>query len=170
MMSPAVRPNLALTPASAWTRVLADEVDFGLRLRLRVGDQDDVERARLVLAFQRKIDRGRQRPGRREALEGQVELGRRALGLMMAIEARQMGQRIDRRHEARRLDDEDRRFVRQRQRVAPVGAGDRDVAAIGDEHAGEAGIGRRSRAPEPSRSSNTTPETCAACDSCASAR
>ena len=123
-------------------RVLADEIDFGVRLGLRVGDEDDVERPLLDLGMKREIDRGRQWPGRREALECEVELSRRALGLMMAIEARQIGQRIDRRHEAGGLQDEDRRLVRERQPVAPVGAGDRDVAAVRNEHVGEARIGR----------------------------
>ena len=127
-------------------QVLADEVDFRAGLRLRIGHQHDVERLRLILAAQREIDRRRQRPGRRQALEAQVELGRRALGLMMAIEARQIGERLDRRHEARRLDDEDRCFVRQRQRVAAVGAGDGDVAPVRDQHAGEARIGGARRA------------------------
>ena len=113
-------------------QVLADEVDFRAGLRLRIGHHHDVERMSLLLAAQREIDRRRQRPGRRQALEGQVEFGRRALGLVMAVEARQIGERLDRRHEARRLDDENRRFFRQRQRVTAVRPGDGDVAAIGD--------------------------------------
>ena len=140
-MSPAVRPNLASIAGQRRNRVLANEIDFGLRLRLRVGDEDDVERLRLVLGMKREIDRGRQRPGRSEALEGEVELGRRALGLMMAVEAGKIGERLDRRHEALGLDDEDRRFLRQRQRIPAVGAGDRDLAAIGDQYAGEPRIG-----------------------------
>ena len=41
--------------------------------------------------MKREIDRAGNGPGRREAFECQVELGRRALGLMMAVEARQTG-------------------------------------------------------------------------------
>ena len=58
--------------------------------------------------------------GRGDPLEGEIERGGRAVRLMMAVEARQLRHRIDRRHEAGGLDDEDRRFVRQRQRVAAV--------------------------------------------------
>ena len=65
---------------------------------------------------------------------------------MMAVEARQIGLSLERGHEACGLDDKDRRFVRQRQRVAAVGPGDGDVAAVGDEHAGETGIGGAGRA------------------------
>ena len=133
--------ELGVDAGQSLDQVLADEVDFRAGLGLRIGHQHDVERLRLILAAKREIDRRRQRPGRRQALEGQVELGRRAFGLMMAVEARQIGQRLDRRHEARGLDDEDRRLLRQRQRVASVRAGDGDVAAVGDQHPGEPGIG-----------------------------
>ena len=135
MMSPAVRPNFASTPASACNQVLANEVDFRPGLGLRIGHHHDVERLRLLLAPKREIDRRRQGAGRGEALKSQVEIGRRALGLMMAVEEGQIGLRLERRHEARGLDDEDRRLVRQRQRIAAVRAGDGDVAAIGDEDA-----------------------------------
>ena len=129
-------------------QILADEVHLSAGFRLRIGHQHDVERLWLILATQREIDGRRQWPGRRQALESEVELSRRALGLMMTIEARQIGERLDRRHEARRLDDEDRRFIRQRQRVTAVRPGDRDVAAVGDEDAGEPWIGcaRQARA------------------------
>ena len=169
MMSPAVRPNLASTPAKRLDQILADEVDFRAGLRLRIGHHHDVERLRLILAAQREIDRRRQRPGRRQALEAQVELGRRALGLMVAVEARQIGERLDRRHEARRLDDEDRRLVRQRQRVAAVGPGDGDVAAVRDEDAGEPRIGCARQRPNRRgpRTRCRTPEPLGA--SCASA-
>ena len=122
-------------------QVLANEVDFRAGLRLRIGHHDDVERLRLVLTAQREIDRRRQRPGRRQALEGETEIGRRALRLMVAIEARQISERLDWGHEARGLDDEERRLLRQRERIAAVMAGDSDVAAVGDEHAGKPWIG-----------------------------
>ena len=122
-------------------QVLANEIDFRPGLGLRIGHQHDVERLGLLLAAKREIDRGRQGPGRRETFEGQVQLRRRALGLMMAVEAGQIGLRLERRHEACGLDDEDCRLVRQRQRVAAVRAGDRDLAAVGDEDAGEPRIG-----------------------------
>ncbi len=57
----------------------------------------------------------------------------------MAIEARQARDRVDRRHVAGRFDDEDRRLVGQRQAVAPVRVGERDIAAVGDEDIGDAG-------------------------------
>ena len=133
--------ELGVDAGQSLDQILADEVDFRAGLRLRIGHQHDVERLSLVLTAKREIDRRGQRPGRRQALEAQIELGRRALGLMVAVEARQIGERLDRRHEARRLDDEDRRLLRQRQRVAAVGPGDGDVAAVRDEHAGEPRIG-----------------------------
>ena len=156
-MSPAVRPNFASRPGERLDQVLADEVDLGFRLRLRVGDHHDVERFRLVLALKRKVERGRQRPGRRDALEAEIERGRRAHRLMMAIEARQVGRRIDRRHEARRLDDEDRRLVRQRQRVAAVGVGRPRRRGRSRRGRRRARDWRRSARPDPSRSSNTRP-------------
>ena len=140
-MSPAVRPNLASAPARALNQVLANEVDFGAGLRLRIAHHHDVESIGLILAAKREIHRRGQRPGRRQALVGQVEIGGRAFGIVMAVEARQIGLALDRRHEPRRLDDEDRRLVRQRQRVAAIGAGDGDVAAVRDKHAGEPRIG-----------------------------
>ena len=141
MMSPAVRPNLASTPASAWIRSSRMKSTSAPVSGCGSVTITTSNACRLVLAAKREIDRRRQGPGRRQTLEGQVELGRRAVGLMMAVEAGQIGLRLDRRHEACGLDDEDRRLVRQRQRVAAVGAGDGDVAAVGDEHAGEPGIG-----------------------------
>ncbi len=47
-------------------QILADEIDLGFVLRLRVGEQHRLERFRLLLRFQRKIERRRQRPGRRK--------------------------------------------------------------------------------------------------------
>ena len=151
-------------------QVLADEVDFSAGLRLRIGHQHDVERLGLVLAAKRKIDRRRQWPGRRQTLEGQVELGRRAFGIVMAIEARQVGERLDRRHEACRLDDEDRRLIRQRQRVAAVGPGDGDVAAVRDENAREPRIGWRWLRPSRPCPRTRCPRLAAAGEACASAR
>ncbi len=133
--------ELGVDAGQSLDQVLADEVDFRSGLRLWIGHQDNVERLRLVLTTQREVDGRGQRPGRGQALEGQVELRRRTLGLMMAVEARQIGERLDWRHEARRLDDEDGRLLRQRQRIAAVGAGDGDIAAVRDQHAGKPRIG-----------------------------
>ena len=55
-MSPAVMPNLALVAGQRLDQVLADEIDLGLCLRLRVGDENDVERLRLVLTLQREVE------------------------------------------------------------------------------------------------------------------
>ena len=63
-MSPAVRPNLRVDAGQSLDQVLADEVDFGAGLRLRIADHHDVERFRLVLAAQREIDRRWERSGR----------------------------------------------------------------------------------------------------------
>ena len=145
-MSPAVRPNFAVGAAERLDQVLADEIDLGLGLGLRIGDQHDLEGVRLVLRFEREIERSRQRPGRRDPLEGEIERGRRAVRAVMAVEARQVRRGIDGRHVARRLDDEDRRLVRQGQRVAAVAVRDGDVAAVRDEDAGKPGIGGAGRA------------------------
>ncbi len=136
-----VEPEFRVDAGQRLNRVLADEIHLRLGLGLRVGHHHDVEGLRLVLPAEGEIERSGHGRRRREALESQVERARRALGLMMAVEAGQAGQRIDRRHEPGRLDDEDRRLVRQRQRVTPVGARDRDIAAVGDEDIGEPRIG-----------------------------
>ena len=122
--------------------VVADEVELRIRLGLGVGEHHDVEALRLVLAAQREVDRGRQRPRRGHALVGEVERGRRAVRLVEIEEAGQQRPGFDRGHVARRLDDEDDRLVRHRQRVAPVGVRHGDVAAVRHQHAGKAGARR----------------------------
>ena len=141
MMSPAVSPNFASTPASASIR--------SSRMKSTSASDSGCGSVTITTSnafgsswrFSAKSSEAGIGPVGAQALEGQVERGRRALRLMMAVEARQARQRIDRRHEAGGLDDENRRFVRQRQRIAPVRPGRRDVAAVGDERVGDARIG-----------------------------
>src|SRR5271155_4056874 len=101
MRSPAVRPNLASTPANAWIR--------SSRMKSTSAPVSGCGSVTITTlnAFGSSCRRSGQRTGRRQALESEVELGRRALGLMMAVEARQIGERLSGRHEARGLDDED---------------------------------------------------------------
>ena len=121
--------------------VLADIVDLDIRLRLRIGEQHDLEGVRLLLAFSAKsTEAGRGPVGAMPANSRLSEAGEPA-GLMQAIEARQVGHGVERRHEARRLDDEDRSLVGQRQNVAALGIRRRDLSAVGDEHARQARIG-----------------------------
>ena len=82
-------PEFRVDAGERLDQVLADEIDLRLGLGLRIGHHHDLERLRLVLAFEREIERGRHRSGRREALEDEVERGGRAVRLMMAVEARQ---------------------------------------------------------------------------------
>ena len=52
-------------PRERLDHVLADEVDFDVRFRLRVGEHHDLERSGFVLPAQREIDRSGQGAGRR---------------------------------------------------------------------------------------------------------
>ena len=67
------QPELGAGPRQRLDQVLADEIDLGLVLGLRIGHHDDIERLRLVLPSKREIERGGHGPGRRQALERQVE-------------------------------------------------------------------------------------------------
>ena len=79
-MSPAVRPNFAVVPAQRLDQVLADEIDFRLGLGLRIGDQHDFKGVRARPAPQARNRATPAKGRRRDALEGQVEIGRRPLG------------------------------------------------------------------------------------------
>ena len=69
-----------LRSVQGFDHVLADEIDFRVRFRLRVGEEDDFEFAGLVLSPQRKIERGGQWRGRREAFEFKAERSGRSPG------------------------------------------------------------------------------------------
>ncbi len=118
--------------------VLADEIHLGVGLGLRVGEQDHVEPVRLVLPEQLEVDRLRQRTRGFDPRISEPERGRRPAGLVDAMEARQHGAGIHRRHEARGLDHKHDRLVRDGQRVAAVGPRDHDLAPVRHEHAGQA--------------------------------
>jgi hypothetical protein len=105
---------------------------------MRVGEQQDVEAARLFRFPQCKIDRGRQRPGRIDAAIAQRR--RRAVRLMNVIKARQHRTGVDRRRVAGRLDHESDALVVHRQRVAAVAIGANHVPPVRHEHARNAGI------------------------------
>jgi hypothetical protein len=116
----------------------ADEIDRGRALRMRIGEQQDVEPARLVRLRQCEIDRAGQRTGRVDAAKAQPR--RRAVGLMNVIEARQHRAAIDGQRVAGRLDHENDRLIIHRQRVTAVAIGPSDIAPVRHEHAGNAGI------------------------------
>jgi len=67
--------------------VLADVVQLRLGLRLRVGEQQDVEGARLLAPLQGEVDGVRERAGRIDA--GVAQPRRRPGGLVHVVEARQ---------------------------------------------------------------------------------
>ena len=119
--------------------ILADEVHLGIRLGLRVGEEHDLEALRLVLARQREVDGSRKGPCRVDPLEGQSERGRGSGRLVDGVEARQHGHRIDGRHVAGRLDDEENGFVGDRKGVAAIGIGERHIATVRHHDAGYAG-------------------------------
>ena len=121
--------------------VLADEIHLGVRFGLRVGEEDDLEALRLLLARQREIDGGRQGAGRGDPLEGQPERGGRSGRLVDGIEARQHGDRVDGRHKAGWLDDEENGLVGHGQGVAAIRIGERHVAAVRHHDTGYAGPG-----------------------------
>src|SRR5271166_5709594 len=99
MISPAVSPNLASTPASAWIR--SSRMKSTSAPVSGCGSVTNTTSNAFGSSWRR-----------------------RALGLMMAVETGQIGLWLERRHEAGGLDDEDRRLVRQGQRIAAVGAGE----------------------------------------------
>ena len=119
--------------------IIADEIDFDLALRLRIGEDNDVKFLRLVDRAQREIERIRQRSGRIDAAISQIEILRRARRLMNVIKSRQHV-RIDRHGIAGRFDNEDDVPVLEWKRVASVRVGLDDIAAVRDQNAGNTRI------------------------------
>ena len=120
-------------------QVVADEVELGLGLGLRVGDEQHVEPLGFRLAPEAEIDRGGQGAGGFDPREGEAQRDGRAAGLVDVVEFRQHRHRVERRHIARRLDDEDHALVVDRKRVAPVRIGDGHLAAVRHKHSCDAG-------------------------------
>ena len=134
-------------------RLVADVLDLRRGFGLRVGEEDHVEALGLGLAREHDIDRGRQRAGRRQAAVAKAERGGRAFGIVDVGQPGQVGRRVHRRGETRGLDHEEGLPRCDRETPAACGIGAHDVAAVGDEHAGEpaaagfrddaGGLGRR---------------------------
>ena len=122
--------------------VLADEVDFGVGLGLRVSEHHDLEGLRLLLPREGEIDGGGQGARRGDAFEGQPKVLRGAVRLMQISDGRQVRGRGHWRHVTRWLDDEDHPFVADRETVSAFGVGLDDVDPIRDEDIRDAGIGR----------------------------
>ena len=122
--------------------IVADEVDFGRAFRLRIGEDEHIEFLRLVGFLQCEVHRVRQRAGGFDAAIAQLQALRRARGLVNVVEARQH-LLVDRHRIAGGLDHEDDAFFIDRQRVAPGGIGLDDVAAVGNQDAGDTRIARR---------------------------
>ena len=118
--------------------VVADVAHLRQALRLRIGEQQRVERGRLILPPQREVDRVGQRPGRRQPREAERQLRRAALWRVHMGEPRDLGVRIHRGHVAGGLDDEHGLAGRHRQAPASVGIGLHHLPPVRHHHAGEA--------------------------------
>ncbi len=124
-------------PGERLDHILANVIDLDLRLRLRIREQHDLEGVGLLLRANDEIDGNGQRAGRRDAGEGQVERGRRAVGAVQIIEARRAGLRVDRDHIAGGLDEEKHARGGGGQAPAAVRVSGDDLAAVGDQRACE---------------------------------
>ena len=118
---------------------VADVVEFFLRLWLRIGKENGLEARRLLLSIQGEVDALGQGAGGFDT--GIAEPRRRSVRAVQIVEARQTI-RVQGRHVAGGLGDEDDAVAVDFQFVGPVAVGERDVAAVGDAHAGDARLVR----------------------------
>ncbi len=129
-----------LDPGGGDDDIVADVADLGDGFRLRVGEQQGVERRRLVLLAQREVDRGGQRTGWRDAGKPLPQIGR-ALRHVQVGEAGELSRRVNRSHVAGGLDDEHAIPSADGYGVAPIRIGLHDVAPVGNHDAGHAAPG-----------------------------
>jgi hypothetical protein len=112
--------------------IVPNEIELGLRFRLRVREQKHVEARRLAGSPQGEINAVPQRTGRFQPRIAQAERLRRALRRVLVIKQRQVGSGLERRHPSSGFDDKNRVTLGNRQAPMPVRVGECHILAVGD--------------------------------------